>query len=117
MIKKTLIIAAIFLLSIESFAESYYRNRTILGAGVYYVGSHSVLMFTVDGDKSNMVSCAGTKRFAINSSAPHYKELVSIVLTAYTSGQNNVDVYATESCTYIGNAQDILGVKMGEIVW
>ena len=117
MIKRVFVLVAILTISFEAFGDSYYRNRTIVGAGIYYSGNISILLFGIDGDKSGMVPCASSGRFTINSNAPHYKEIVSLVLTAYASKQNTVDLYVTESCNYFGNAQDVLGVKMGDIPW
>jgi hypothetical protein len=81
-------------------AAEYYRGRTIVGAGIYASGEKSILFFKIDGSLAEMEECANTRRFSINSDAPHYQELVSVVMTAYASGQNNVDVYADESCDY-----------------
>ena len=96
-------------------ASSYYRARTIIGAGIYSNGGKSILFIDIDGDKSGMASCASTHRFAINSSAPHYKEMVSIAMTAYASGQKSVDLIVADTCNYWGNAQDLIGIKMGSM--
>ena len=95
----------------------YYRNRTITGVGVYYTGDKSLLLFSISGPLDGKPSCAATNRMAISSSAPQYKEIVSLVMTAYATKDSKVDVYVTDSCKHWGNAQDILGVKMGDMVW
>ncbi|MGF1863697.1 hypothetical protein L4D15_00260 [Enterovibrio norvegicus] len=100
-----------------SAASSYYRSRTIVGAGIYFDGAKSILIIDINGAKPGLPSCATTNRLAISSTAPHYKEIVSIVMTAYTSNQNNVDIFVTDTCEHWGNSQDILGVKMGSIAW
>lgn len=91
----------------------YYRNRTIIGAAVYYYGSKSILFIDIDGDKSGMASCASSGRFAIDSTTPNFKEMVSIALTAYTSKEKSVDIYVNPTCNHWGNSQDITGIKIG----
>ena len=98
-------------------AASYYRDRTITGVGIYYAGNESVLLIDIDGSKAGMPTCASSARLAINSTAPHYKEMVSLAMAANVSSQNTIDVYVTESCDYYSNAQDILGIKMGTMPW
>ena len=98
-------------------ANTYFRNTKILAAGIYYSGDRSILLINFEGHNTTMASCATTKRFAISSSAPHYKEMVSLVMTAYVSGQTSVDVYASDTCNHWGNAQDIRGIKMGPMPW
>ena len=80
-------------------------------------GGNSILFIDIDGDKSGMASCASTRRFAINSSAPHYKEMVSIAMTAYASAQKSVDLTVSDTCNHFGNAQDLIGIKMGIMPW
>lgn len=98
-------------------ANGFLRGRTITGVGIHYVGSNSLLLININGDKSSMIPCASTGRLAINSTSPHYKELVSLVFAAYLSGQNNVDIYVADTCNYFGNAQDIISIKVGDIPW
>jgi len=116
--KKVIVIVMFLLVAAESLAgQSYFRGRTIVGAGVYAQGGKSILFVKVDGDLSGMENCANSLRFAVNDDLPHFKELVSVALTAYASGKNNVDVFVKGSCNYFGNAQDILGIKIGEMAW
>jgi len=117
MVKVLFAFMAVVFLNNSVFAVSYYRDRTITGVGIYYAGDKSVLLIDIDGSKAGMPTCASTARLAINSSAPHYKEMVSIAMAANISGQNTVDVYVTGTCDYYGNAQDILGIKMGTMPW
>ncbi len=70
--KIILIILTMSVLSSNAFAGSYYRDRTITGVGIYYVGDKSVLLIDIDGAKTGMPACASTGRLAINSSAPPF---------------------------------------------
>ena len=54
---------------------------------------------------------------ALDSSAPHYKDTVALVMAAYTTKVNTIDVYVTDSCNYFNNAQDINSVKAGSMPW
>jgi len=112
----SLLIISIFFCSSVS-ATNYYRERTIIGAGISIVGGKSLLFIDIAGDKSGMPACAVTRRFAINSSAPHYKEMVSIAMTAYASDQKTVDLHVADTCNYYGNAQDLIGIKIGNMPW
>ncbi|GLT19417.1 hypothetical protein GCM10007938_31990 [Vibrio zhanjiangensis] len=111
--KKLLFILCGLVITTNVLAEDYYRNRTIVGAGIYYSGANSILFIDIDGDKSGMPACASTRRLAIDSTAPNFKEMVSFALTAYTSKQNSVDINVTPTCNYWSNSQDIKGIKMG----
>ncbi|MBA6233641.1 MULTISPECIES: hypothetical protein [unclassified Colwellia] len=109
-------IASLMIINSVSAAE-YFRERTIVGAGVYYSGTKSILFVDIDGDKSTMSSCATTKRFAIDSNTPNFKEMVSIVMTAYATGEESVDLIVNTTCNHWGNAQDLLGIKIGKMPW
>ncbi|MDK1311064.1 hypothetical protein [Pseudoalteromonas ardens] len=98
-------------------ATEYFRERTIIGAGVYFSGSKSILFVSIDGDKSGMSPCATTRRFAIDDSMPNFDEMVSIAMTAYATGEKSVDLAASKTCNHWGNAQDLLGIKIGSMVW
>ena len=115
--KKYLVFMIVILFSSNSFSASYLRDRVITGVGITYEDGKSVLLLTVDGAKTNIPACAATGRFGINSSSPHYKEMVSLVLTAYASKQKTVDIAVVESCNYHHNSQDMVGIKMGSIPW
>ena len=118
--KKCISILIFFSITCSSvFANNshYYRGRTIIGAGISFSGDKSILLIDIDGDTSGMPSCAVTGRFAISSSAPHYKEMVSIAMTAYASAQKSVDLYVSNTCNHFGNAQDLIGIKMGIMPW
>jgi hypothetical protein len=114
---KITIIITLLILSCDAFSSTRFRNVTITGAGVFLSGSKGILLINIDGDKSSMSSCATTKRFAIDSSVPNYQEMVSMAMTAYISGQTNIDLYVAESCSSWGNAQDVRGIKMGTMPW
>ena len=109
--------AAIALYVPDTQAAEYFRGRTIIGAGVFVYGDKSILLVDISGDKSNMPACASTGRFAIDSSSPGFKETVAVVMTAYTKGDNNVDLITNSSCTSWGNAQDLSGIKIGTMPW
>ncbi|NOU52328.1 hypothetical protein HG263_17515 [Pseudoalteromonas sp. JBTF-M23] len=111
--KRMLIVILGLLMCKNVFAADYYRGRTIIGVGVYSTGSNSILLIDVDGDKSGLPACAATKRFAISSTAPHYKEVMSLAMTAYAKQDNTVDIRVLNSCGYFVNAADILGIKTG----
>lgn len=98
-------------------AAEYFRGRTIIGAGVFVHGDKSILLIDVSGDKSTMSACAITRRFAIDSSSPGFKETVAVVMTAYAKGENNVELAANNGCESWGNAQDFFGVKIGSMPW
>jgi hypothetical protein len=115
--KKIIIMIASMLIIDSVYAADYFRERTIVGAGVYYSGSKSILFVDIDGDKSGMSSCATTKRFAIDSSTPNFKEMVSIAMTAYATGEKSVDLIVNTTCNHWGNSQDLLGIKIGKIPW
>tara|TARA_R110002072_G_scaffold33030_7_gene100242 strand:+ start:715 stop:1065 length:351 start_codon:yes stop_codon:yes gene_type:complete len=115
--KKLIVGLAVFLVSTAAMSDGYYRARTIIGAGIFYKADESMLLIDFDGSKAGMPECANTGRLAITSSVPHYKELVSIAMTAYVSKESNVDIYVKETCDYSSNSQDILGIKMGSMVW
>ena len=109
--------AAIALYVPDTQAAEYFRGRTIIGAGVFVYGDKSILLVDISGDKSNMPACASTGRFAIDSSSPAYKDVVALVMTAYTKGDTNVDINATSSCASWANAQDFIGIKVGTMPW
>ena len=115
--KHTILLIAVILFSNSVSAVEYLRNRTITGVGVTYSGDKSVLLITVDGEKTGMPACAVTGRFGIDSSSPHYKEMVSLAMTAYASKQNTVDIAVVSSCNYHANSRDMIGIKMGSIPW
>ena len=104
-------------ISSNAFSTEYFRNRTIIGAGISQVADKSLLYFDIDGAPQTL-ECAVTQRFAFSSDEPNYKEMVSIVMTAYALGQNTVEVYATDYCnSNAGNAQSVVGVKIGSMAW
>ncbi|MFY2509445.1 hypothetical protein ACN3E9_14495 [Vibrio pectenicida] len=113
--KKVLFILGSLFITTSVMAADYYRNKTIVGAGIYYNGGNSILFIDIDGDKSGMPACASSGRLAIDSTAPNFKEMVSFALTAYTSKQNSVDIYVTPTCNYWSNSQDIKGIKIGSM--
>lgn len=98
-------------------AAHYYRNVTITGTGIYGSGSNSILFVDFSGSKAGMAACATTQRLAISSTAPQYKEMVSIAFTAYVKQDNKVDILVNESCVHWGNAEDMLGIKIGTMPW
>jgi hypothetical protein len=118
-VKKIITVFAVLMAiqSTSSYANQYFRGRTITGVGVYTQGSASILLFKISGDISGNAPCAVTGRFSINSTSPNYKEMVSLVLSAYHSKENNVDINVLPSCSAFGNAQDVLGVKIGDMPW
>lgn len=106
----------LFSLPIVQAAE-YFRDRTIIGAGVFASAGKSILLIDISGDKSTMPACATTGRFAIDSSSPAFKDVVALVMTVYAKGETNVDINATSSCTSWANAQDFIGIKVGTMPW
>lgn len=98
-------------------AIEYFRDRTIIGAGVFVHGDKSILLIDISGDKSTMPACANTGRFAIDSGSPGFKETVTVVMTAYAKGEDNVELVANRSCKSWGNAQDFFGIKIGSMPW
>ena len=98
-------------------AAHYYRNVTITGTGIYGSGANSVLFVDFSGSKTDMTACATTQRLAISSTAPQYKEMVSIAFIAYVKQDSKVDILVNESCVHWSNAEDMLGIKMGTIPW
>lgn len=98
-------------------AAEYFRDRTIIGAGVFASAGKSILLIDISGDKSTMPACATTGRFAIDSSSPAFKDVVALVMTAYAKGDTNVDINATGSCIGWANAQDFIGIKVGTMPW
>lgn len=115
--KHIMLTLLIIFFSPNLFASDYFRGVTIKGVGVSVIGDKSLLFIDIAGDKSGMAECAVTGRFAINSSAPHYKEMVSIAMTAYASAQKTVDLHVSNTCNYFGNSQDLRGIKMGTMPW
>ena len=117
---KTVMATAALVMTLQSSsanANQYFRERTITGVGVYTQGGVSILLFKISGDLTGIAPCAITGRFAINSSSPNYKEVVSVVLSAYHSKENKVDLNVSPSCNSFGNAQDVVGVKIGDMPW
>jgi hypothetical protein len=114
---KYLIAVVLFIASTSAYADHYYRNVTITAAGIYGSNGQSILFVDFNGDKTTMTACAATKRLAINSSAPHFKEMVAIAFTAYAKADNKVDILVNESCNYWSNAEDLAGIKMGNMPW
>lgn len=112
--KVTLLITSLLIANSVSAAQ-YFRDRAIIGAGVYYSGSKSILFIDIDGEKTGMAACATTKRFAIDSTTPNFKEMVSIAMTAYATGDRTVDLVVNPSCKHWGNSQDLTGIKMGKM--
>ncbi|ACA85765.1 hypothetical protein [Shewanella woodyi] len=117
LILKVVIVTILLIFTCDAFSSTRFRNVTITGAGVFLSGGKGILLININGDKSSMEECATTKRFAIDSNVPNYQEMVSLAMTAYISGQTNVDLYVTESCNSWGNAQDLRGIKMGTMPW
>jgi len=117
MLKKLLVSLSFFIVCESALAADYYRDRVITGVGIYHQGGESVLLIDISGTKDALPTCASSGRLAISSSAPHYKETVALAMAAKISGDTAVAVYVTGTCNYFGNAQDILGVKMGDIAW
>ena len=105
----------LLLLSGAANADQYYRARTITGVAVGVYAGQSILLFSVSGDTGGMTACAATKRFAISSNSPAYKDIVAIVLAAYHSKESNIDVNAIPTCSMFPNAQDVQGVKSGNM--
>ena len=68
----------------------------------YNDGNNSVFFFTVKnaGYQAAFPECANTQRFAVNSTAPHYKELVAQILAAYSTKDPKLDVYFEDTCNY-----------------
>jgi hypothetical protein len=117
--RKIIAVVILFFMAAQQsvMALEYFRGRTIIGAGVFVHGDKSILLIDVSGDKSTMSACATTRRFAIDSRSPGFKETVAVVMTAYAKGENNVDVMANNSCQSWENAQDFFGVKIGSMPW
>ncbi|QDO85864.1 hypothetical protein FM037_24645 [Shewanella psychropiezotolerans] len=112
-----LAIFTLVFIAVEVFSSTRFRDVTITGAGVFLSGDKRILLINIDGDKSSMVECATTGRFAIDSSVPNYQEMVSMVMTAYVSGQTSISLHVIETCSSWGNAQDVRGIKMGAMPW
>ncbi|WP_444996258.1 hypothetical protein [Aliikangiella sp. IMCC44359] len=116
--RKLVLLLTVVFFSSSVLAETvYFRNRTIIGAGISVVNGKSYLFINIDGDKSGMVNCSTTHRFVINSDSPSYKELVSIAMTAYASKEKNVDIIGINTCNYFSNSQDLMGIKIGNMPW
>ncbi len=110
----------LFLLAFVSFnivSAEYFIDRTIVGTGIYSSGEFRVLFVNVDGDIREMAPCATSERFAISSTAANYDEMVTLVMTAYAAKEKHVDLLVSDSCKHWGDAQDILGIKVGMIPW
>jgi len=43
--------------------------------------------------------------------------MVSIVMTAYATGEKSVDLLVDTTCNNWSNAQDLLGIKIGKMPW
>jgi hypothetical protein len=115
--KKIILIALLFGFCANANADHYYRNVTITAAGIYGSGGKSILFVDFIGDKAGMTTCAITRRLAIDSGAPQFKEMVAIALMAYAKADTKVDILVNDSCNYWGNAEDIAGIKMGDMPW
>lgn len=114
----SLMMVAVFFSSSVSAANSYYRERTITGISITYSGDKSVLMVSISGSLEGMPDCAkATNRLAIDSSNPHYKEIVSLATAAYVSKDKLTDFYVIDTCNFFGNAQDIYAIKMGTMAF
>ena len=114
--KLVLLLVGVLFFNSASAAE-YFRGRTITGVGVFYSGAKSILFITIDGDKSSMSPCANSKRFAIDSNTPNFKEMVSAAMTAYATKDKKVDLIVNKTCNHWGNSQDLLGIKIGDMHW
>jgi len=64
-----------------------------------------------------MATCATTARFVIDSRSATYKDIVALVMTAYTSGERQVEITAIEMCHSWDNAQDFFGIKFVSMPW
>lgn len=116
--KKILITLSILFIGSSLFADTYFRNRTITGISIYYAENRSVLFLTIDGDVSAMNDkCVHANRFAIDSTMPHFKEIVSVALSAYVSKEKTVDIYARDNCIFWGDAQDLIAIKVGNMAF
>ena len=112
----SLLMVITFLSSSVSDGNSYYKVRTITGVSITYVGDKSVLMVAISGALDAIPNCAkeqGLERLAIDSSNPHYKEIVALVMAAYVSKDKSIDFYVTDTCNFFPHTQDIFAVKMG----
>jgi hypothetical protein len=114
---KKLLIVLLLGFCANANADHYYRNVTITAAGIAGSGGKSILYVDFIGDKAGMAACAITRRLAIDSGAPQYKEMVAIALMAYAKADTKVDILVNDSCNYWGNAEDIVGIKMGDMPW
>ena len=92
-----------------------FRDRQITGIGVASSNGVSIFYVQLNGDLSSMTNCATTKRFAVNSQNPSYKEITALALAAYHSKDKKIDILATTSCASWSNSQDFIGIKSGDM--
>ncbi|WP_125717200.1 hypothetical protein [Pseudoalteromonas rubra] len=111
---KKAIFALLAILFSSNLLASDFKGKKLTGAAVYNHGGKSIL-FVMINDTNQMAACASTKRFAIDSTAANFQEVVSIAMMAYATG-NTVHIKGIkDSCNYWGNAQDMKGIAVGSI--
>ncbi|WP_046007256.1 hypothetical protein [Pseudoalteromonas rubra] len=111
--KKT-IFALFAILFSNNLLASDFTGRKLTGAAVYNHDGKSILFITIN-DTNQMAACAYTKRFAIDSTAANFQEMVSIAMMAYATGDAVHIKGIKDSCNYWDNAQDLKGIAVGSI--
>lgn len=111
--KKVILLLFAILFS-SNLLASDFKGKKLTGAAVYYHGDRSILFIKVN-DTSHMATCAYSKRFAIDSTAANFNEMVSIAMMAYATGDTVHVKGIKDSCKYWENSQDLKGIAIGSI--
>lgn len=108
-------LTAVFFTTAVKAELQFFRERQITGIGVASFNGVSIFYVQLNGDLSSMTNCATTKRFAVNSLNPSYKDITALALAAYHSKDKKIDILATTSCESWSNSQDFIGIKSGDM--
>ncbi len=95
-----------------TLASAELQTATVTGYIPYQTSGKQVLLFQLQGNVSG--TCNDTARFAIDSSAVHFKNVLAAIMAAHHA-QSTITVSYSKTCNAWGNAWDITHVCVGSI--
>ncbi|WP_194866950.1 hypothetical protein [Pseudoalteromonas sp. PPB1] len=109
-----IIVVLLGILFSSNLVASDFTGKKLTGAAAYHHDGKSILFVKIN-DTNHMAACANTKRFAIDSTAANFKEMVSVAMMAYATGETVHIKGIKDSCKYWSNSQDLKGIAIGSI--